>query len=119
VLVVDDEPMVADYLYDLLTGWGLAVTVQGNPDDARQWFARNAATVDLVITDQTMPRGTGVELARELHRVRPGVPILLHTGYGDDLRPDALASSGVADMLRKPIEPAAFFALLVRYLPRA
>jgi PAS domain S-box-containing protein len=119
VLVVDDEAMVAEYLSDMLEGFGLAVTVKGHPDDAMSWFETNAGSVDVVITDQTMPRRTGLELARELTRQRPGLPVLLHTGYGEDLDPDDLARAGIVDMLRKPVDPAAFLALLARHLPHA
>ena len=117
ILVVDDEPMVADYLGELLAGYGLAVTVKLHPDDAEAWYAADPERVDLVITDQTMPRRTGIELARRLTLQRPELPVLLHTGYGEDLAPDVLARSGVTALLRKPVDPGEMLALVERHLP--
>jgi len=73
---------------------------------------------DLVITDQTMPQLTGIELARELTRLRPGMPVILYTGYAEDLSPRELREAGILKLVRKPIEPAQFFPLLAGYLTR-
>jgi CheY-like chemotaxis protein len=71
---------------------------------------------DLVITDQTMPQLTGIELARELTRLRPGLPVILYTGYAEDLSPQELREAGVLRLVRKPIEPSQFFPLLAAHL---
>ena len=70
-----------------------------------------------MITDQTMPRRTGLELARRLTLHRPELPVLLHTGYGEDLAPDTLARSGVTALLRKPVDPGELLAAIERHLP--
>ncbi|MFO1317850.1 MAG: PAS domain S-box protein [Burkholderiales bacterium] len=119
VLVVDDEPMIADYLRELLTTWGLDVTVKLHPHDAVAWFMEDPQRVDAVITDQAMPRQSGLELARALTMQRPELPVLLHTGFAEDLKADDLARCGVVDVLCKPIEPAEFRAALARHLHRA
>jgi CheY-like chemotaxis protein len=69
-----------------------------------------------VITDQTMPRLTGLALAREVARLRPGLPVILYTGYAEDLSAQELQDAGVRELVRKPIEPAQFFPLLAAHL---
>jgi CheY-like chemotaxis protein len=77
-----------------------------------RWFGENPDRVDLVLTDQTMPRMTGLELAQCLTTERPALPVVLCTGYGDDIGPGELRRHGVAALLRKPVEPATLVALL-------
>ena len=118
VLVVDDEDMIRDFMADLLGGWGLDVEVLPDGAAARDRIARDAARFDLVITDQTMPEMTGLALAREVARLRPGLPVILCTGYAEDLSPQELREAGVARLLRKPVEPSQFFPILAAHLAR-
>jgi CheY-like chemotaxis protein len=63
-----------------------------------------------------MPHITGLELARQIRGIRPGTPVILYTGYGEDLGEDDLAAAGVRALARKPVEPAELFALLKTHL---
>jgi PAS domain S-box-containing protein len=116
VLVVDDEETIRDFMADLLCGWGLEVDVLADGGAARDAVAADPQRFDLVIADQTMPRLTGLALAREVSRLRPGLPVILYTGYAEDLSPGELREAGVLQLLRKPIEPAQFFPLLAAHL---
>jgi PAS domain S-box-containing protein len=116
ILLVDDERMVADFMAELLESWGLKVKVKRNPLDAEAWFERNAERVHAVVTDQTMPKMTGMELARRLIARRPGLPVILYTGYAEGITERQLAASGVRTLMRKPIEPADLRASLVECL---
>ncbi|MCL4802070.1 MAG: PAS domain S-box protein, partial [Burkholderiales bacterium] len=78
VLVVDDEQMVGEFMAELLGNWGLEVTVKRNPVEAESWLARDPQCVDLVLTDQTMPKLTGLELAGRLTLMRPDLPVILY-----------------------------------------
>jgi CheY-like chemotaxis protein len=69
-----------------------------------------------VLTDYTMPRVTGLELARQIRGIRPGTPVVLYTGYGEDIAEAELAVAGVRALARKPVEPAELFALLKTHL---
>jgi CheY-like chemotaxis protein len=92
-------------------GWGLEVTEAqraGRTPDLR----RRPDRYDLVITDQTMPRMTGLELARELLAIRPGLPVVLYTGYADGVMDAQVEAAGVRALLKKPVEPAQLLALL-------
>ena len=117
VLVVDDEQMVCEFMGDLLAGWGLEVTVSSSALEARELFARDPGRFDLVLTDQTMPKLTGLELGRSMLALRPDVPILLYTGYGDDLSAEHIHQAGLRGMMRKPVDPATLFGVLRSHLP--
>jgi CheY-like chemotaxis protein len=117
VMVVDDEAMVSEFMKELLESWGLAVTAKPNGVEAKEAFARTPELYDLVVTDQTMPRVTGLQLARELLEIRPTVPVILYTGYADNLTEAQAHAAGVRALIRKPVEPAALLALLQAHLP--
>ena len=117
VLLVDDEEMVVGFMRELLEGWGLEVTAKRAGPDARQLFADEPDRYDLVITDQTMPRMTGLELARELLAIRPELPVVLYTGYADGVMDAQVQAAGVRALLKKPVEPAQLLALLRAHLP--
>jgi PAS domain S-box-containing protein len=117
VLVVDDEAMVSEFMKELLESWGLAVTAKPNGVEAKAAFAQTPELYDLVVTDQTMPRVTGLQLARELLEIRPTVPVILYTGYADNLTEAQAHAAGIRALIRKPVEPAALLALLKAHLP--
>jgi CheY-like chemotaxis protein len=119
VLVVDDEKAIRDFMLDLLGGWGLEVAALPDGASARDAIASDPQHYDLVITDQTMPQLTGLALAKLISRLRPGLPVILYTGYAEDLSPQQLREAGVAHLVRKPIEPAQFFPLLAGHLRAA
>jgi len=116
VLLVDDERMVTDFMAELLESWGLKVKVKRNPLEAEEWFSRNAERVQVVVTDQTMPKLTGLELARRLRTRRRDLPVILYTGYAEGISEAQLAASGVRMLMRKPIEPAELRAKLTELL---
>ena len=116
VLVAEDEAAVRELLYDLLTGWGLDVTLATTGVEALALFEVDAQRFDLLLTDLTMPGMTGVAFAQAATRLRPGIPVLLCTGFSDDLRDDEIAAAGIRAVLRKPLEPADLHASLVRLI---
>jgi CheY-like chemotaxis protein len=117
VLVAEDEASIRELLEDLLGGWGLEVVVQPDGAAARDAFAEDPQRFDLVITDQTMPKLTGLQLAKLVTRMRPGIPVILCTGYGEDLKPRELQAAGVRTLARKPVEPEQLRELLRAALP--
>ena len=118
VLLVEDEKMVGEFMAELLGDWGLEVRVERNPLEAERWLAEDPARVDLVLTDQTMPGMTGLELARRAGALRPGLPVILYSGYAENLRPADLERCGVRALLAKPVEPAPLFTALAEALRR-
>jgi PAS domain S-box-containing protein len=112
VLVVDDEAMVGEFMRDLLESWGLRVTLTVNGAEAQDTFAIDPSRFHAVITDQTMPRLTGLALTRELLAVRPDLPVILYTGYSEGLTEADAKAAGALALVHKPVKPFALRALL-------
>ena len=118
LLLVEDQPMVAGYMEELLRSWGLEVTVHGHPTEAHLWYLRDPKQVDVVLSDQTMPSMTGVQLAAFMTSVRPDLPVLIYTGYGEGIAESDLRGAGVVALLTKPIDPDELRTHLERLLER-
>ena len=118
VAVIDDEASVASLMNDLLAQWGLEVTTFADAREALDAVTAGAA-FDLIITDQTMPRMTGVEFARAARAMGAAVPIVLYTGYDEGLTSAAVERAGITALVRKPIEPYALLGVLEKHLRRA
>ncbi|MFN3974876.1 MAG: ATP-binding protein, partial [Dehalococcoidia bacterium] len=114
LLVVDDDPAVADLLRDLLASMGHRPEVFQDPAKALEAFT--AQEWDGVITDLSMPDLTGWEVAAYIKKARPSVPVLLLTGYGDHIDLQEARARGVDGVLGKPISiedlASAFLALV-------
>ncbi len=88
VLLVDDEETLAQMGSLILSSLGYEAATATSAHDAMAQFLESPDSFAAVITDQTMPRMTGEELARELHRVRPSLPVILVTGLSFRTEPD-------------------------------
>jgi PAS domain S-box-containing protein len=117
VLVVDDEKAVGEFMRELLETWGLESTFVADAREAFDIVAQSPSRFDLVITDQSMPRMTGLELARSLNTVRADLPIVLYTGFGDQLSDAQLREAGIRSMLQKPVQPQKLAEVLRTNLP--
>ena len=117
VLVVDDEPTVGEFMQDLLEEWGLIVTVFNDSLAGRNGFTRNPHAFDLAVLDHTMPRLTGLELARDLLRRRPELPVILYTGHREALSEPQIRAAGIRALVHKPVNAAQLHALLETLLP--
>ena len=83
---------------------------------ALAWLEDAAQEVDLLLTDQTMPQLTGLQLARRAHALRPGLPVLLVSGNAQALDSGELQASGIAGTLPKPVDAARLRSLLEELL---
>ncbi len=116
VLLVEDQPLVGDFMTELLESWGLEVVLHRDPLAAQRCLADATQPLQLMITDQTMPQLTGLELARRAAGLRPALPVLLYTGGADIFDALALQGTGVQAVLRKPIAPEGLRVLVRRVL---
>jgi PAS domain S-box-containing protein len=106
VLVVDDEETVAQFMRELLESWGLHAEYVTRADAAVALVEADPERFDAVVTDQAMPRMSGLELVRRLNGLRPGLPVVVHTGNVDAM--PALGEGAVRPyaVLQKPVDPA-------------
>ena len=103
VLVVDDEQQIVALLRESLESLGYTVTATTSSEEALRIFREEPGRFDLVISDLTMPRLSGVLLVSEVRAVRPGVPVILCTGFSEGLTQDRLSDLGVEAVLTKPV----------------
>ncbi|HEX7967672.1 MAG TPA: PAS-domain containing protein [Stellaceae bacterium] len=104
ILIVDDEPQVSAMLAKMLGRLGYRVDCFNSAPDAVAAFTRAPDAWALVITDQTMPQMTGLELAKRILAQSPGQPIILCSGYTDTVSTDTAAATGIKAFLSKPVD---------------
>lgn len=104
VLVVDDEQDILATSRMMLAHLGYTVSVSKEASVVLEEIKNGKMQCDLVVTDQTMPGLTGLEFARELHRVQPELPVILCTGYSDKVNEESIKAVGAVGLLMKPIE---------------
>jgi PAS domain S-box-containing protein len=83
ILVVEDEPEVADLLDEVLTECGYVILRAERPTQGLALSERYAGTIDLLLTDVVMPEMSGPELADCMAMHRPGMAVLYMSGYSD------------------------------------
>jgi len=103
ILLVDDEPAAIRALQPLLERLGYQVTARTDSLEAVDLFREAPGAFDVVITDQTMPHMTGKELAIELMSIRPDVPIIICTGYSEQIDATVARDMGIKGFAPKPI----------------
>ena len=116
IWVVDDEPAVVRYFGELLEDVGYRVRLFNDPIEVLAAFETDKNEIDLLITDQTMPGLTGVALARQLHGVRPHLPIILCTGYSDGMDRAEVLKQGIRRYFTKPVPAHALLEALTQEL---
>jgi CheY-like chemotaxis protein len=104
VLCVDDEPAVLRVLAQVLERAGHQVTTAASPHQALRALEASPTEFDVVITDQTMPQLTGIELAAQVYELRPDMPVILLSGYAEAEWLKA-ATPNVRSFVRKPFDP--------------
>jgi len=103
ILFVDDEEMLVQLGKEMLTGMGYEVVERAGSLEALELFQSRPDRFDLVITDMTMPSMTGIELAQEIMRIRPDMPIILCTGFSEAITPEKAKALGLREFIMKPI----------------
>jgi two-component system cell cycle sensor histidine kinase/response regulator CckA len=103
ILLVDDETPILDSGKAFLEDLGYEVDVSTCPVDALELVQTNPDKYHLVITDMIMPKMSGENLAKAIKKDRPDIPILLWTGYSENINADTIAEAGVSEVLLKPI----------------
>jgi two-component system cell cycle sensor histidine kinase/response regulator CckA len=103
ILFIDDEKDLVDIGERMPRHLGYEVVATTSSIKAMEIFRAKPDKFDLVITDQTMPNMTGAALAGELVRIRPGIPIILCTGFSDVITPEKAKALGIRNFVMKPV----------------
>ena len=116
ILFVDDEKSVRMSSCEALRGLGYEMVPCENGAEAVECYRESWRDVDLVILDMVMPKMNGHDAFRAMHKVNPGVKVLLLSGYSLDSRIQAVLDEGVLDYLQKPFRLDDLYAKVAQLL---
>lgn len=116
ILFVDDEESVVHFGESFLPRLGYHAVFCQNAREAIKTFEQDPGAFDLVITDQVMPKMTGLELAEILHAARPELPIILFTGFSEHVTERQARKVGVRELVLKPVIPIQLAKVIRRAL---
>jgi CheY-like chemotaxis protein len=103
ILLVDDEEPIVRMVQMMLEKLGYRITVRTSGPDALYAFKANPNNFDLVISDRGMPNMTGEQLARKLIAIKPGIPIIICSGFSDEKDVQRGKAMGIKGFLMKPV----------------
>jgi CheY-like chemotaxis protein len=118
LLVVDDDPAIAQVTKRLLERQGYRVTARTSSPEALELLLADAGQYDAMLTDQTMPGLTGLQLAEAALQLRPDLPIILTSGMEDTPLADQGRALGVREFLVKPVNTRDLGEAIRRVLKR-
>ena|GEM_PF-1803836 len=102
ILIVDDEKVLVQMAVHMLEPLGYRVQTAHVPEDALVLFESRPHDFDLVITDKIMPRMTGFAFADRIRCIRPGMPVLMCTGFAEKTDADKAREAGISKVISKP-----------------
>ena len=104
ILWVDDKPQILRMGKRMLSPLGYSVTTAENGREALALIQPAPTRFCLVITDYSMPEMSGTDLAGEIKKISPAIPVILLSGYGDAISQEELSASEIGAFLTKPVE---------------
>ena len=118
ILVVDDSWAWLRRSREILTEGGYQVRTCEDPREALSLLEQNPEQIDLVITDLQMPYLDGIELAAELLKINPALPVVLTSAAMFEMPSEKLRSVGIRDFLPKPWDRGQLFSIIRQALAR-
>jgi PAS domain S-box-containing protein len=119
VMIVDDERPLVALAEEITAQLGYEPVGFDSSRAALAAFSAQPQRFDAVLTDEAMPDLVGTELASEIRRLRPAIPIILMSGYGGAQLTTRAAEIGVNEVLRKPLHRRDLAESLARVLESA
>ena len=101
ILFVDDEKALTALGEDMLTDEGYEVVCAASGGQALDLFEQHGGQFDLVVTDETMPGMTGIELAQKLFALAPDLPVILCSGHLLSMADEGIAQTNIKTVLTK------------------
>ncbi|MCB2184285.1 MAG: cache domain-containing protein [Desulfobulbaceae bacterium] len=117
VLFVDDEIMIAQLGEMYLEQAGCNVTACNSSIKALEKFKKNPDSYDVVVTDQSMPAMSGLDLAQKIKEIRPNIPVIITTGYSDMVNEKNIKEQGIDAFIKKPITLQSLICAIKNVLP--
>jgi two-component system, cell cycle sensor histidine kinase and response regulator CckA len=106
ILFIDDEDLLREAMYELLTEMDYEVKVEETGREAIKTFVEHPGEFDLVLTDLMMLDMMGDKIAERISSIRPDIPIVVMTGTPDNLPHGKAKAAGVCKVLGKPLTKA-------------
>jgi PAS domain S-box-containing protein len=103
ILFIDDEKMIVDIGQSMLESLGYHVVTRTAAREALALIRERPFDFDLVISDYTMPKMTGLHLAQKIFDIRPEMPIIICTGFSEEITEETASNLGIAGFIYKPI----------------
>ena len=103
ILLIDDEEQIVSMEQQMLENLGYQVTARTDSEEALHEFSQQPQNFDLVITDMTMPHMTGDQLAKKLLNIKPNLPVILCTGFNEDITEEKALAMGIQKFVMKPV----------------
>ncbi|HPS97119.1 MAG TPA: ATP-binding protein [Bacteroidales bacterium] len=116
ILFVDDELDITFVGKKMLENLGYKVTTRTNSSEAFEEFKRNPGKYSLLVTDQTMPKMLGTELAEKMRKINPDLKVIIITGYIDKLSEEKKSKTGSYELVLKPIKLSEFSRVIRKVL---
>jgi len=113
---VDDERPLVALAEEIIAALGYEPVGFDSSCAALEAFRAAPDRFDLLLTDESMPELLGIELAQAIRRLRPGIPIILMTGYVGTQLANRAADVGMSEVLRKPLHRRDLAESLARVL---
>ena len=104
ILLIDDDEKVLLSTNELLQQIGYQVVEFNRPEEALAFLQENHHEINVIITDQTMPGMSGLELIEAIRQFNTRIPIILCTGYSDQINENTLKDLPATQLLMKPVD---------------
>lgn len=104
ILLVDDEESMVIMGRIMLRQLGYKVTTFTQSDEALEVFKKNPDQFDMLVTDQTMPQLTGTQLSKAVKEIRPDLPVIIISGFVENIDKKEVKECGIAGYLAKPFD---------------
>jgi PAS domain S-box-containing protein len=103
ILFVDDEAVLARLWKNILENLGYSVSMMTDSTEAFRLFYSDPEYFDLIITDMTMPGITGAKLVKSIRNIRPDIPVIICTGYSENINEEKATNMGINAFILKPL----------------
>jgi len=116
ILLIDDELDLIETKQIMLKKFGYNVISKTSSIEALELFCREPDKFDLIITDQTMPGMTGGELGKIMLKIKPGIPLILCSGFSEIIDEDTARNIGFKEFITKPVTMTEMLKIIKKVL---